>query len=518
MVSIPGDDGSLGRFEFVAACEALLSDAPGCASVSDLHELFDILDPQCTGHVSLEEFSRLLEAYRQVPKAVDGHSAAVRLLEEQRGWSDGSSSCRCRDLSATLDPWVSRRSDEGVVRTVVILLGIDLILCLLLCRIFTEHAPLAQLGMPEGSGWICILSILTLRMGSQIFGTVAACRRSNKLLRRYYNVFMLNLLLSVVILRPLLLCECFCFEPSMDLVMTPRASRREAEQCDVWSSFEEASSRRLKAVEWPNCAQRELSLVPDLFKVAKNVSLQSAKRSCVILPFPRPLATLLLEMEPEVWDWASAPLLDLHPELMSCFKLRRCGALHLRCEAGEEGTASGTGTASCGNLTACKLHHPVMPHSQPVDTEPAALASCPPNGWEVSFLKDLEKYECFRFRIGAAHGPATELCRLVVRAAVTLLVVAALLALPCAIVIRKFLENNCGDFIDTEEQFDVGTFYDSRYSMSDSFVPGAGASYFRATKTRSFSTGNNVELASVGRASPPWPPQVRGRAKRAKPL
>lgn len=36
-----------------------------------------------------------------------------------------------------------------------------------------------------------------------------------------------------------------------------------------------------------------------------------------------------------------------------------------------------------GNLTACKLHHPVMPHSQPVDTEPAALASCPPNGWEV---------------------------------------------------------------------------------------------------------------------------------------
>eukprot|EP00913_Durusdinium_trenchii_P031658 g29646.t1 len=42
----PGDDGSLGRFEFVAACEALLSDAPGCASVSDLHELFDILDPR----------------------------------------------------------------------------------------------------------------------------------------------------------------------------------------------------------------------------------------------------------------------------------------------------------------------------------------------------------------------------------------------------------------------------------------------------------------------------------------
>lgn len=56
-----------------------------------------------------------------------------------------------------------------------------------------------------------------------------------------------------------------------------------------------------------------------------------------------------------------------------------------------------------------------------------------PSSLPRSFLKDLEKYECFRFRIGAAHGPATELCRLVVRAAVTLLVVAALLALPCAI-------------------------------------------------------------------------------------
>lgn len=83
MVS-PGD-GALGRYEFVAACEALLADAPGCGNAADLHELFDILDPQCTGQVSLQEFSRLLKSYRKVPKAVDGHTAAVRLMEERRG-------------------------------------------------------------------------------------------------------------------------------------------------------------------------------------------------------------------------------------------------------------------------------------------------------------------------------------------------------------------------------------------------------------------------------------------------
>ncbi|OLP85745.1 hypothetical protein AK812_SmicGene33222 [Symbiodinium microadriaticum] len=84
MVTTQGE-GALGRFEFVAACEALLADSPGCASAADLHELFDVLDPQCTGQVSVGEFSRLLQAYQQAPKAADAHAAAVRLLEGQSG-------------------------------------------------------------------------------------------------------------------------------------------------------------------------------------------------------------------------------------------------------------------------------------------------------------------------------------------------------------------------------------------------------------------------------------------------
>ena len=49
----------------------------------------------------------------------------------------------------------------------------------------------------------------------------------------------------------------------------------------------------------------------------------------------------------------------------------------------------------------------------------------------------MEKYECFRFRIGAVNGPATELCRLVVRGAVLVLLVANVLAIPTAIAARS---------------------------------------------------------------------------------
>lgn len=56
---------ALRRQEFVAACEALLADSPGFASVAELHELFDALDHGGTGQVSLREFSRLLRTHRQ---------------------------------------------------------------------------------------------------------------------------------------------------------------------------------------------------------------------------------------------------------------------------------------------------------------------------------------------------------------------------------------------------------------------------------------------------------------------
>ena len=54
-----------------------------------------------------------------------------------------------------------------------------------------------------------------------------------------------------------------------------------------------------------------------------------------------------------------------------------------------------------------------------------------------SLLKDMEKYECFRFRIGAVNGPATELCRLVVRGSMLLLLLANVVAIPAAIVPQR---------------------------------------------------------------------------------
>jgi hypothetical protein len=112
-------------------------------------------------------------------------------------------------------------------------------------------------------------------------------------------------------------------------------------------------------------------------------------------------------------------------------------------------------------------------------------------------------------------------------------------------VIRKFLENNCGDFIDTEarllsadmqlgcyfvliwnqtllvltssltrqEQFDVDCYTDSRFSIADSFVAGAcDATYFRGAKDpfkpRSLNTaGSSVELSSP-RVPSNWANQV----------
>jgi len=60
----PRSQGFLRRPEFIAACEALLADTPGHAGANDLHDLFDLLDPQCTGTVSLQEFSRLIRTQR----------------------------------------------------------------------------------------------------------------------------------------------------------------------------------------------------------------------------------------------------------------------------------------------------------------------------------------------------------------------------------------------------------------------------------------------------------------------
>lgn len=399
------------------------------------------------------------------------------------------------------------------------LVAVEVICCLLLCSTFFWHAPLAQLGMPEGSGWTFIILILSLRIFSGLFGIWSACRRKVKQVRRHYYFIVVNLLLSLVIYRPLLLCDCFCFEPSMDLVMNPRSSVREAQQCDVWTSFEDVSSSRRLAVkgdEWPNCGQSELLVVPDLFKVS-NVSL-SGQRSCVELPFTQTWAIVLLEMDKgnvSNWDWSKLHLQDFHSALMTCFKLRRCGAIYLEVSRKTTRPASPTqsGSSYCGNINVCNFNHPVLPVLPDSSLLPASVdeqgqQGCLSQGWRLSLLKDMEKYECFRFRIGAVNGPATELCRLVVRGSILLLLLANVVAIPAIIVIRKFLENNCGDFIDTEEQFDVDCYTDSRFSIADSFVAGAydATSYFRGAKDpfkpRSLNPGgSSVELSSRGAPS-----------------
>eukprot|EP00434_Breviolum_minutum_P025017 symbB.v1.2.022097.t1/scaffold1946.1/size95412/9 len=346
---------------------------------------------------------------------------------------------------------------------------------------------------------------------------VGACRRKVRAVKRHYYFLVVNLVLSLVIARPLWLCDCFCFEPSQDLVMTPRSSTREAQQCDIWTSFEDvSSSRRLaaKGDQWPNCGKSQLLVVPDLFKVSKNASLRSSRRSCVELPFTQTWASVLLDMDKGAlsdWDYSKLQLQDFHSEMLSCFKTRRCGAIYIEVTHGPHGEANegtdtpNSNTSFCGNITLCKLVHPVLPTEN--QQMPAVDDQhCPSLGWTLSLLKDMEEYECFRFRIGAQNGPATELCHLVVRGSLTLLFLANAIAISSAIVIRKFLENNCGDFIDTEEQFAVD-YGDSRMSIADSFVAGAydATSYFRGPKDplrpRSFSQGGNVELSSRGMPS-----------------
>ena len=186
------------------------------------------------------------------------------------------------------------------------LVAVDVICCALLGSTFVWHAPLAQLGFPDGSslvalqvarsrlsteclclpqpqlfavcrftlafklvfagGWTLIILILSLRILAGIFGIVGACRRKVRAVKRtsaeaaakanpktdsksvftvqesilefdlfhhfdgsfvillsasegHYYFLVVNLLLSLVIARPLWLCDCFCFEPSQDLVM-----------------------------------------------------------------------------------------------------------------------------------------------------------------------------------------------------------------------------------------------------------------------------------------------------------
>ena len=78
-----------------------------------------------------------------------------------------------------------------------------------------------------------------------------------------------------------------------------------------------------------------------------------------------------------------------------------------------------------------KQSHPGSRHHSPSEILHPATSSC--QSVLRSLLKDMEEYECFRFRIGAQNGPATELCHLVVRGSLTLLFLANAIAISSAI-------------------------------------------------------------------------------------
>eukprot|EP00928_Gymnodinium_smaydae_P006492 TRINITY_DN12305_c0_g1_i2.p1 TRINITY_DN12305_c0_g1~~TRINITY_DN12305_c0_g1_i2.p1 ORF type:complete len:2283 (+),score=522.25 TRINITY_DN12305_c0_g1_i2:52-6849(+) len=72
----------LRRSEFVRACRALLEadgDLGAGGALTDLEGLADLLDPQCTGFVSLDAFSRLLEAHRDTASTQRRAAAAAAL-------------------------------------------------------------------------------------------------------------------------------------------------------------------------------------------------------------------------------------------------------------------------------------------------------------------------------------------------------------------------------------------------------------------------------------------------------
>lgn len=62
----------LRRTEFVDACEAMLANSQGNTTAADFHDLFDMLDAQGAGSISMSEFTGLLRAFQE-----PGHAGPV---------------------------------------------------------------------------------------------------------------------------------------------------------------------------------------------------------------------------------------------------------------------------------------------------------------------------------------------------------------------------------------------------------------------------------------------------------
>ncbi|CAJ1438548.1 unnamed protein product [Effrenium voratum] len=436
-----------------------------------------------------------------------------RLCQDGEGCAKLQTAAEYRCL--WLDPYVSRR-------TIECLLAVEVVVTLLLCWPFYNFEALGDLGLPGGRE--LILFLLVLRIVSDLAGGLGVLRREVTTVKRLYCMQATNLLFSFVVLQPLLLCQCACFEPAMGRVASQQSVDRLRQQCEVWHNFLEGRDavmgRRLGDGEskapgnawpaWPVChsASDWGMPVPDLFKVLdQGVKLVSEHSSCFELPVQMELAQSLQSVDCRIldhWDWASLPFQELELHLQECFSARGCGGLRLELLAPIPGPPQ---EGSCGNMTVCKLQHPVMPHPHSFSGECHPANRCPIH-LLVNLHKDMEKYECFRF--GEENGPVEERCLLVVRRSLAALLLLNCTALLSAAVIRKFLQLNCGDFVAEDVQFEVDTVSEaSRSFAGDSFVAGAYSTGSPSSRRgRSFRGRTSVTSVELGQRE--VPPQWNG--------
>ena len=342
----------------------------------------------------------------------------------------------------------------------------------MLLLLFLRHKALGKLWLPD-FGWKVLAGILIFRLLAHVFGTWAVIRRNTSQVRCYYFVLVFNFLSTVVLARPLLLAKCTCFESAMGLVALDAVdptedSPEQSHQCDVWNSFFEVGdfTRRLGA-KWPNCKQRihgraenerreGLGLpIPDLFNpVDLGIKLEGEgiPSDCTELELLLPLATALDSIGCggyDMRDWATGPFRELHRQLQECFSLRSCGGVGIVLKPSL--LVETDDKSSCGKITVCRHYYPLKPSldsaqekvcshgnekSCPVDLtlqrsqnifivlkEPSNPTVPVPNTAKVGsgrpgpvlryLLKDVEKFECFRF--GKVSGPATRLCKFAVQ-------------------------------------------------------------------------------------------------------
>ena len=259
-----------------------------------------------------------------------------------------------------------------------------------------RHKSLGKLGMPD-YGWKIVAAILVFRLLCDVYGAWATIRRNVDQVRHFYFILLMNSLVGLLLARPLLLCQCGCFQSEMGLVDLDAHDTPDGRlQCEIWHSFFEVGevTRRLKET-WPQCKQRisgnteEESReglgvpVPDLFKVVDmgmKLEGHGMASDCVDLALSLPLGSALEHIGCSFYDmadWMSTPFRALHAQLQACFTQRSCGGIGIVLKK-----FTGIPFVSCGNITVCRHYYPVLPALMQMDTQRMCtedpLPRCPP--------------------------------------------------------------------------------------------------------------------------------------------